>query len=86
MTRDGVVVHPHAFAHGLTRGQIVDAWLNFACKQKRTGGYWAAIGFDRTGREIELVAAELEGGRILVIHAISPATRALKQELGLYGR
>ena len=40
------------------------------------------MGFDSKGREVELVAAILADGSLLVFHAKSPATKKFKKELG----
>lgn len=77
-------IHPHALKHRLSEEDIKYAWDNFVSRRLRKGGdYWVSVGFDRSGREIELVGAILADGTILVIHAMSPATKRLKRELGL---
>ena len=80
-----IEVHRHALKHGLTRESILYAWENFARKQPRGIDSWLAIGFDRYGREIEMVAIVQSDGTVLIIHAMSPATQSMKRELG-YGR
>ena len=81
------IVHGHALVHGLREEDIVYAWEHFLAKRMRVGGdYWVAVGFDRYGHEIEMVAAALADGRVLIIHAMCPATEKVKRELGLSRR
>lgn len=77
-----LIVHPHSLKHGLTEDEIIFAWNNFARKRPRGDDYWVTIGFDSKGREIEMVAAVLVDGSLLVIHAKTPATKKFKKELG----
>ncbi|MBC2889320.1 hypothetical protein [Gordonibacter massiliensis (ex Traore et al. 2017)] len=82
---DDIIVHPHSLKHGLTEEDVAYAWNNFARKRPRGDDYWVALGFDGKGREVELVAAVLADGTLLLIHAKTPATKKFKKELG-YGR
>ena len=38
---------------------------------------------DDKGRELEMVAVELEGGDMLIFHAMTPPSRRTYEELGL---
>ena len=80
-----IEVHSHALKHGLSEDDVRYAWEHFVIKRPRDVDYWVAIGFDARGREIELVAVECANATFLIIHAMSPATKSIKQELG-YGR
>ena len=79
----GVSVHPMALKHGLSEGQLLDAWENFVTKRPRGDDCWVAIGFDSSGHEIEMVGLVLVDGTVLLIHGLSPATEKIKRELGL---
>ena len=78
-----VAVHQSALKHGLSRESLIDAWDNFIAKRPRGDDCWIAIGFDRYGKEIELVALLLSSGDYLIIHGLSPATEKIKDGLGL---
>lgn len=81
-----VVVDAHAFKHGLSEEDIRYAWDNAVDMKPRDGKYRVAIGFDRHGREVELVACLRSDMTMQIFHAMTPATRNVKRELGLDGR
>lgn len=83
---EAVIVLPTALKHGLSTTEIEYAWSNFVVKRPRGDDCWVAIGFTAAGLEVELVGLVAADGAILVIHALSPATRKIKSELGLNRR
>ena len=85
---DELIINPHALIHGLTADEIEAAWNNFAARQHRGApneGEIVAIGFDASGRAVEMVAIEGVFG-IMVIHALTPPTEKVIRELGLTRR
>ena len=81
---DSLIIHPHAFKHGLSAQQIVEAWEDpLGEKRPRDDTYWVAIGFDSKGNGIELVAAQTADGSYLIFHANSPVSVSIQRELGL---
>ena len=83
-----VYVHGHATKHGLSTNQVRHAWINAVAMARRdnvdgTQDY-VAIGFDQSGRPIEMVAAKNQNG-FLVFHANTPPTARAFRELGLKG-
>lgn len=78
-----VFVSEHALKHGLLENDIICAWNNFVCKRFRGHDFQVAIGLDTKGREIGMVAALLDEGDILIIHAKCPAIASIKKELGM---
>ena len=79
-----VFIDEHAFKHGLSPEDIEFAWTHFVLKKYRgkpDEGQIAAIGFDKSGRLIEMVAAERPAGT-LFYHAMQPPTRRMLVELG----
>lgn len=79
-----VVVMPHAFKHGLSEKQILQAWDKAIYKQERLGEDenldYIAIGFDSTGNAIELLVRKKEYG-YFIYHANTPPTQRVLQEL-----
>jgi hypothetical protein len=66
---------------------MLAAWENCLRFKKRSGGAfneYAAIGFDSNGRLLEMVAAQQFDGSWLVFYAMTPPTRRMLKELGLY--
>lgn len=85
---DDVVIHERALRHGVSAGDIEYAWENFVSKQYRGApneGEIVAVGYDRAGRFIEMVAAQRPYGT-LIYHAMEPPTRNVLLELGLARR
>ena len=71
-----IIIHPHAFEHGLTEEQILTGfdtgsvtarirWRDRHADPPR----WGVIGFDNQARAVQLVVVELAGDAVLVIHA-----------------
>ena len=78
----------HAFKHGLEEESILYAWNNFLRLQHRGSpheGEVVAVGHDKSGRLIQMVAAEREFG-YLIYHAMTPPTERVLIELGLKRR
>lgn len=85
---DEPIIVEHALKHGLLEDDIRFAWDNFVRKQYRGApneGEIIAVGYDRAGRFIEIVAAERSFGTI-IYHAMCPPTVKLLKELGLVRR
>ena len=85
---DELVIHPHAFKHGLSESDIRHAWEHFARKQYRGSpneGEIVLVGCDQRGRFVELVAAE-RSSAIVVFHAMRPPTRKVLIELKMVRR
>jgi hypothetical protein len=83
-----VLVDYHALKHGLTEDEILFAWENFVRKQHRStpnSDQIAAVGCDRSGKLIQMVAIEKQFG-ILIYHAMAPPTAKVLIELGLIRR
>ena len=51
-----------------------------------SGERHVAVGLDTKGRDLEMVAVELESGDWLVYHAMTPPSQKTLAELGLRGR
>lgn len=71
-----IVIHKHAFKHGLTEEQIMAAYESggdAAFVRKRDEGAdpprWAVIGFDHQARQIELLVVKALDGCAVIIHA-----------------
>mgnify|MGYP004475551607 CR=1 FL=1 len=85
---DELIIDEHALKHGLTAEEISYAWNNFLKKQYRGApneGEIVAIGYDRKGRAIEIIAADRAFG-VVVFHAMEPPTAKVLIELGLARR
>lgn len=85
---EDVFVHPHALRHGLTEGQVLEAWENFQVRQPRSApreDELVAVGYTRAGVAVQMVGV-VHQGFVLVIHAMAPPTRGFLLELGLMGR
>lgn len=76
-----IFVSEHALKHGLSESDIAYAWSNFAKRRFRGQDFQVAIGYDSKGREIGMVAALLDNGDVLIIHAKAPAIASIKKEL-----
>lgn len=76
-TRDvRISIHAHALNHGLTEDQIRAAFDTGGAEariRRRDAGAdpprWGIIGFDNQARPLELVAVDVMGGDVLIIHA-----------------
>ena len=71
-----IVIHKHAFKHGLTEEQIMAAYESggdAAFVRRRDEGAdpprWAVIGFDHQARQIELLVVKALDGCAVIIHA-----------------
>lgn len=80
-----LVVEEHALKHGLSKEQILYAWGNFVMRQNRSSpneDQIVVIGYDRTGRPLQIIAADKPFG-LLIYHAMTPPTKKILRELGL---
>lgn len=78
-------VHPHALKHGLSNEDIRFAWNNALRKRSRglsNSSQIISVGFDRKGCLVQMVGA-MNGGDVLIYHAMFPPTKAFLAELGL---
>lgn len=83
----GIVVHPRVPAKhpDVTEEDVVTAWKHAVAARRRNfdpPSHVAAAGVDTRGRLIEMVGVELEGGGVLVYHAMR-LTEKMARELGL---
>lgn len=82
-----VEVHPRVTDRhpDVTADDVVRAWTNALSMRRRNfdpPSHIAAAGVDTKGRIIEMVGVELEGGGVLVYHAMR-LTAKMEKELGL---
>ena len=80
-----IIVDEHALKHGVKPDDIEHAWYNFVAKVYRGApneGEIIAIGYDKSGRFVEMVGAE-RTFCVIVFHAITPPTRIALRELGM---
>lgn len=85
---NGVEIHPHALKHGLSEEDVLFAWEHFVRRQHRrtpNEDQIAAVGYDRSGRMVQMVGIEKPFG-VLVYHAMTPPTTKVLIELGLARR
>lgn len=83
-----IIVAEHALKHGLTERQIRYAWGHYLAMQHRAApaeDEVIAVGYEQTGRLVQLVAVERKQVQI-IYHAMSPPTRRMLTELGLRRR
>jgi hypothetical protein len=69
----------------LADDDVRSAWENqyrATIRETNSGLRHVAVGHDTHGREIEMVAVELEGGDWLVFHAMTPPSAKTYDELG----
>lgn len=84
---ENVIVDEHAYKHGLQEEDIRYAWEHFIRLQHRGApneGQVLAVGSDRRGRLVQMVAVERSFGT-LIFHAMTPPTTKALIELGLKG-
>ena len=84
---DSVTVHPRVKKRHpeINDEDVVTAWNNFICRTTRVDTFddnHIAVGFDATGRLLEMVAVQLPDNGWFVFHAMLATTKALR-ELGL---
>lgn len=85
---DNVFIDAHAFKHGVTSGEIQQAWNNVVAIRHRNAPneeIIVAIGLSLKGEAIELVAS-MKQQSVLVYHAMKPPTEKILKELGLARR
>ena len=87
-----VVIHERVLIRHprLTEESVREAWRNRICCQVRVGLWppqYVAVGFDGSGRQIEMVAIyDPERGEVLIFYANTPVSEAVRRELGLERR
>lgn len=71
-----IIIHRHAFKHGLTEEQIMAAYESggdaaFVRQRDKDADppRWAVIGFDHQARQIELLVVKAMDGCAVIIHA-----------------
>jgi hypothetical protein len=79
-----VRVHPRVRVRhpGITDEDVVTAWNNFICRTRRVDTYdenFVAVGFDSTGRLLEMVGVQLSGGGWFIFHAMKATPKALAE-------
>jgi len=79
-----VTVHPrvHERHPEISDANVVTAWHNFICRTRRVDTFddnFIAVGFDSTGRLLEMVAIQLPDDGWFVFHAMPATPRALKE-------
>lgn len=84
----GIVIRERAIAkHDLSEERILQAWRNpvKSARRDRVDGRvdYLVVGFDSSGRAIEIVAEEMSNGLIVIYHADSPPRQRMMKELGL---
>lgn len=83
---DEPLVFEHALTHGISEEDILHAWRNAidAVTVVRKDGNvdYVAVGPDRSGRLVEMVAREKTWG-LLIYHANTPPTPRARRELGI---
>ena len=94
---DDVQIDVHAFKHGVTSDEILQAWNSIVAMRLRTAPCEetiVAIGLSAKGEAIDLRAdlysielvASLKWQGVLVYHAMKPPTEKVLKELGLVRR
>ena len=86
-----VSVHPRICRRNpeISADDVLDAWENCLRSSHRSGGEfedYVAIGIDKKGRIIEMVATQKPDNSWLIYHAFTPPTKKVLQELGLIER
>ena len=82
-----VVVHPRVSVRHpeIADEDAIHAWVYAVeCAERVDSPYWpayAALGYDRNGRLLELLAALQEDGRILIYHAMTPPSKKMMTEI-----
>ena len=86
---DEVVVHEHAYKHGILKDDILHAWRNAYANQTRTGLYppqHLLAGPDRRSRDLQLACVWDDDDQNWVVFHAMPLTNAARRELGLRKR
>jgi hypothetical protein len=84
---DEIRIHPRISDRhpGITQDDVLAAWKNTIRCQRRVGieiNHYAAIGVDRKGRLLEMVAAKTADRAWVVFHAMK-ASQKMFDELGM---
>lgn len=70
----------------LTEGDVVHAWENAIVSAPRLGkdrDEYVSVGFDKSGRMIEMAAVRDPSGTWTVFHAMAPPSKKTFHELGI---
>lgn len=86
-----VHVHPRVTERHpeLSEADVASAWrcqYRYAVREGDSGLRRVAVGLDPRGREVEMVAVELDDGAWLVYHAMTPPSAKTYRELRMGGR
>lgn len=77
-------VHPRVFERHpeLDEQGVLYAWRNFTVSAVRVPREREVrLGYDLSGRELEMIAVALEDGSWLIYHAFSPPTKKMRREI-----
>jgi hypothetical protein len=79
-----VRVHPRVQERhpDVTNEDVVTAWNNFICRTRRIDTYddnFIAVGFDSTGRLLEMVGVQLPNDGWFIFHAMKATPKALAE-------
>ena len=80
-----VVIHEHAYKHGISPGDIIHAWNHFIRRQHRKTPHedqLVSVGLDSKGALMEIVAVQNSKG-FLIYHALRPPSEKILRELNL---
>ena len=85
-----IFVHPRIMKRHpeISEDDVFSAWINFVRMEHRSepnSEHAAAVGFDKNGRLLEMVAV-FDGMGYLVYHAMTPPSKKILIELGLSRR
>jgi len=85
---EGIVVDKrvHSRHPEIEDADVFSAWRNAISVVRRETSekdFLVVVGTDMNGRLLELVAAQQEGGQLLVFHAMTPPSEKTLREVGL---
>ena len=83
-----IIVHPriHERHPDLTEDDVLAAWDSCLCSMPRLDkdvDEYLAVGTDKTGRLVEIVAKRIENQKFIIYHAMTPPTKKTLHELKL---
>jgi hypothetical protein len=81
---EAIRVHPRVHKHhpDIADEDVMTAWDNFICRTRRIDTYddnFIAVGFDSTGRLLEMVGVRLSSGGWFIFHAMKATPKALSE-------
>lgn len=80
---DELIIHPHAYKHGLSKEEIESAWNNKIEALFRRDGRYLALGVSDSGKIVEMIASMRSVGVYVLFHAIAPPTKNSQKELNI---